>query len=454
MSCRILVGDALDALKTLPADSVQCIVTSPPYWGLRDYGVAGQLGLESTPDEYVARMVEVFHEARRVLHPAGVLWLNLGDSYNTYSANRGRGAALNKNNHFALPSIASGAGLSTDSLKPKDMIGIPWRVAFALQADGWWLRSDVVWSKPNPMPESVTDRPTKAHEYLFLLTKSARYYYDAQSIAEPATCADPRLVDGFVPKSDNGKHAGDPQARAQRWPGIGPQHATERDRGEKYEPMETHPTRNARSVWTIATSPYPEAHFATFPPELPRRCILAGSRGPGKRCDCAELIATPLASGPVDDPTSTTGRAGMNRPRREGEGSRDISRREQRGYAQQMKDSPHRRRMETEAGKAFAHYIRTDLSGGRPLPPDLLDSWLERGWLVEPPPCSCPVMPGDTVLDPFCGAGTTGLVARRLGRSCIGIELNPKYATLAKNRIEDDCPLFETAEIQDVERAV
>ena len=394
MSCCILVGDALDGLKTLPDASVQCCVTSPPYWGLRDYGTAkweggdaacdhrangerrqlphgdgrkndsyaderhiipgvgasyksvcgkcgalridAQIGLEHSPEEYVSRMVDVFREVRRVLNPAGVLWLNLADSYNTYAANRGRGAGLNKNNHDAIPAIESGAGLSTDTLKPKDMIGIPWRVAFALQADGWWLRSDVVWSKPNPMPESVTDRPTKSHEYLFLLTKSARYYYDAQAIAEPATCADPRLVDGFVPMSDNGKRAGDPQARAQRWPGIGPQHAAERDRNESYEPMEMHPTRNARSVWSIPTSPYPEAHFATFPAEIPRRCILAGSR------------------------------------------------------------------------------------------------------------------PADVVLDPFMGAGTTGLVARRLGRSCIGIELNPEYATLAKHRIEDDCPLFETVTLYDV----
>jgi DNA modification methylase len=282
-------------------------------------------------------MVEVFREVRRVLRDDGTLWLNLGDSYSSQPAGNKTPSGFSQ----TRPSRISGNGdqetvalpAKDTGLKPKDLIGIPWRVAFALQADGWWLRSDVVWSKPNPMPESVTDRPTKSHEYLFLLTKSARYYYDAQAIAEPATCADPRLVDGFVPKPDNGKHAGDPQARAQRWPGIGPQHAAERDRNEHYEPMEMHPTRNARSVWSIPTSPYPEAHFATFPTEIPRRCILSGSR------------------------------------------------------------------------------------------------------------------PADIVLDPFMGAGTTGLVARRLGRSCIGIELNPEYATLAKNRIEDDCPLFETVEL-------
>jgi DNA modification methylase len=294
-------------------------------------------------------MVEVFREVRRVLNPAGVLWLNLGDSYargQESNVPQTTGGTPEYPDHCKAGSSDGAVGRGDrpgsrqGGLAQKQMIGIPWRVAFALQADGWWLRSDVVWSKPNPMPESVTDRPTKSHEYLFLLTKSARYYYDAQAIAEPATCADPRLVDGFVPKSDNGKHAGDPQARAQRWPGIGPQHAAERDRNEHYEPMETNPTRNARSVWSIPTSPYPEAHFATFPVEIPRRCIMAGSR------------------------------------------------------------------------------------------------------------------PADIVLDPFMGAGTTGLVARRLGRSCIGIELNPEYATLAKHRIEDDCPLFETVELQDVGRAV
>lgn len=467
MTCRIIVADALGGLKTLPADSVQCCVTSPPYWGLRDYGVGGQLGLERTPQEYVAALVAVFREVRRVLSDDGTLWLNLGDSY---AADRGgtnmpaetlAGGTNGKgdaNAHRGWPGGPSDKKLtqhrqrmgSRDApaigLKYKDMVGIPWRVAFALQADGWWLRSDIIWAKPNPMPESVTDRPTKSHEYLFLLSKNARYFYDAKAIAEPSITADMRrpYAPGQVDERGNGHDRGGGEPRR---PGIGPQHAAERDRNEKYEPMETHPTRNARSVWTIATSPYPEAHFATFPPELPRRCILAGSRGPGKRCDCEDLIATPLASGPIDDPTSTTGRAGTNRPRRDGEGSRDITRREQRGYAQQMKDSPHRRRMETEAGKAFAHYIRTDLSGGRPLPLDLLDSWLERSWLVEPPPCSCPVMPGDVVLDPFMGAGTTGLVARQLVRSCIGIELNPKYAELAKRRIEGDCPLFEIVEL-------
>jgi DNA modification methylase len=234
------------------------------------------------------------------------------------------------------PQLETGYGLRDKALKPKDLVGIPWRVAFALQEDGWWLRSDIIWAKPNPMPESVTDRPTKAHEYLFLLSKSARYFYDAKAIAEPSVCADPRMVDGFVPKSDNGKHAGQPQARARR---VVRYDGTQKNTGHENKPypgangpreIVVGDTRNARTVWSIATSPFPEAHFATFPPELPRRCILAGSA------------------------------------------------------------------------------------------------------------------PGDTVLDPFAGAGTTLLVADRLGRNGVGIELNPTYAEMARRRIVSDAPLFSS----------
>ena len=181
----ILCGDALEQLRTLPEASVQTCVTSPPYWGLRDYGVEGQMGLERTPEDYVGKMVEVFREVRRVLRADGTAWVNLGDCYNAYNANRGPGAGLNKNNHNVMPS--ADRGLSCTSRKNKDLIGIPWRVAFALQADGWWLRCDIVWHKPNPMPESVTDRPTRAHEFVFLLSKRARYYYDAEAVKEPAS---------------------------------------------------------------------------------------------------------------------------------------------------------------------------------------------------------------------------------------------------------------------------
>ena len=330
MNAELCCGDALDVLASLPERSVRCCVTSPPYWGLRDYGTAAwdggdpdcdhlmsvsyksstlgastggrsqetharsigaqatpyshtcgkcgarridrQLGLESTPEEYVARMVAVFREVRRVLTDDGTLWLNLGDSY----AGSGKGAWDNKNGgqkevyipdadspQALLPKVPSG-------LKPKDLVGIPWRLALALQADGWWLRSDIIWAKPNPMPESVTDRPTKSHEYVFLLSKSERYYYDAAAIAEEA--ADLGRVGEDVGRWGNAM-------KPSRAPAMG-----RRESGN--EASAAHwvmgPTRNARTVWTIATQPYPDAHFATFPEELARRCILAGT-APGDR---------------------------------------------------------------------------------------------------------------------------------------------------------------------------
>ena len=180
---QLLQGDCREVLKTLPDCSVHCCVTSPPYFGLRDYGCAGQIGLESTPDSYVAELVAVFREVKRVLRDDGTVWLNIGDSYNGYMANQ-RGTGLETKRQSARKYIEPGAGLRFGGLKNKDLIGIPWRVAFALQADGWYLRQDIIWHKPNPMPESVTDRCTKAHEYIFLLAKSPRYYYDAEAIME------------------------------------------------------------------------------------------------------------------------------------------------------------------------------------------------------------------------------------------------------------------------------
>jgi site-specific DNA-methyltransferase (cytosine-N4-specific) len=236
---------------------VQTCVTSPPYWGLRDYGVAGQLGLEPTIAEYVESMVEVFRLVRELLADDGTLWLNLGDSYaanRTYQVHNTKGAAEH----------TYGRGSEcTDGLKPKDLCGIPWRVAFALQADGWYLRSDIIWAKPNPMPESVTDRPTKAHEYLFLMSKRERYYYDAAAIAEPMLRpedGDESMIFGGAKKSLT--MTGNP--------------ARDRMNGKAWVTDKT--TRNRRSVWTIATEAFPDAHFATFPTALVEPCILAGSR--------------------------------------------------------------------------------------------------------------------------------------------------------------------------------
>jgi DNA modification methylase len=263
MTHQLIHGDCLEVLRTLPAESVNCCVTSPPYWGLRDYGVDGQLGLEATPEEYVAKMVEVFREVRRVLRDDGTLWLNIGDTYNAYNGGAGPGSKLSKTQSDNRPALATGYGLQCKTLKPKDLVGIPWRLAFALQADGWWLRQDIIWHKPNPMPESVRDRCTKSHEYIFLLAKADRYYYDADAIREEAVCTkmpgrnmtDTRTTYG----ASNGGNSGLVALRNRL-----------RDTGEPDE------TRNKRSVWTVTTKPYSGAHFATFPPDLIEPCILAG----------------------------------------------------------------------------------------------------------------------------------------------------------------------------------
>jgi DNA modification methylase len=262
VSAEILHGDCLTVLPTLAEKSVQTCVTSPPYWGLRDYGVDGQLGLERTPDEYVAKMVEVFREVRRVLRDDGTLWLNLGDSYNSSSQNNhGEGGAL-EHAHLAPKDGWAGHRPMAPGLKTKDLVGIPWRVAFALQADGWYLRSDIIWHKTNPMPESVTDRPTKAHEYLFLLTKSATYYYDADAVREPLTMTPQRRLTptGFGRQGAPGMRSQEGVMLADEPTQFG-------------NPL----GRNRRSVWTVATRPYKGAHFATFPPALIEPCILAGS---------------------------------------------------------------------------------------------------------------------------------------------------------------------------------
>ena len=288
MRVRILVGDCLELLSTLPEESVHCVVTSPPYWGLRDYGVASAIGLEPTFEEHLGTLVTVFREVRRVLRSDGTLWLNYGDCYHN--------------------------GDSLSGLKPKDLMMTPARVALALQADGWWLRSEIVWHKPNPMPESVRDRPTSAHEKIYLLTKSARYFYDAEAVrvaCSPNTHAR-RKDHERAPRKGSDTY----DRRAGTW----------KEKRTVAEQAEI--GANLRNVWTTPTHAYPDAHFATFPPKLVEPCIKAG----------------------------------------------------------------------------------------------------------------CPV--GGVVLDPFGGSGTVGLVASRLGRDAILIELNPEYAALAERRIYSDAPLL------------
>jgi DNA modification methylase len=295
-------GHALDVLQTMEPESVHCCVTSPPYWGLRDYGLEpmvwpdgwrGSLGLEPTPELYVQHLVEIFREVRRVLRPDGTLWLNLGDSFagswgNYGGQNRGHG----KQRRITVGSLPSPAWDGREqerpsgsrkhpTLKPKDLVGIPWRVAFALQADGWYLRSDIIWHKPNPMPESVRDRPTRSHEHVFLLAKSAKYYYDAQAIAEP------------LQRPDEGKRKTPGRfGGANKW--IESQKQSRLHSGRPYVGTGTG-TRNRRDVWTIAPKPFRGAHFAVFPPDLIEPCILAG---------CPE-------GGVVLDPFSGTGTTGI-----------------------------------------------------------------------------------------------------------------------------------------------
>lgn len=276
-SCRILCGDVLDALATLPDEHVQTVVTSPPYWGLRDYGITGQLGLEKTPEEYVQKMVEVFRGVRRVLREDGTLWLNLGDSYTRSSSSGNPASSTLAGTPNALrPGCGPGKSIPV-GLKAKDLVGIPWRVAFALQADGWYLRSDIIWHKPNPMPESVTDRPTKSHEYLFLLSKSDQYHYDAEAIQEPAVCG---AKGSLFHTGKTGQHQ---LGRAQQ---VRPSVEKSGFSGKTESMAHTGQNafravvdgRNKRTVWTVATQPYAGAHFATFPPKLIEPCILAWAR--------------------------------------------------------------------------------------------------------------------------------------------------------------------------------
>jgi len=263
---KVVQGGCLDVLRSMPDESVNCCITSPPYWGLRDYGVTGQLGLEKTPEEYVAKLVEIFREVRRVLRNDGTLWLNLGDSY--IGGDRGGlgqcGVGSLEGNRYEN---GQRIGLPTgkiDGLKPKDLVGIPWRVAFALQADGWYLRQDIIWHKPNPMPESVTDRCTKAHEYIFLLSKKAKYYYDADSIRQPHQ-------QNSLERYEYGHNA--PADSTGMVSAASKTGVFQSERmGDHVNPLGV----NRRSVWTVTTKPFKEAHFATFPPDLIEPCALAG----------------------------------------------------------------------------------------------------------------------------------------------------------------------------------
>jgi len=260
MTERIICGDALYGLSQIESGTVDMCVTSPPYYGLRDYGMLEQIGFEETPELYIERLVEVFREVRRVLKDEGTLWVNIGDSY----AGSGKGSSMHKQgtNKSSMIGCGSITRVSAPNCKPKDLIGIPWMLAFALRADGWYLRQDIIWHKPNPMPESVKDRCTNAHEYIFLLSKSRQYYFDNEAISEESLWkGDSRAGYGRL-HYRRSKRNGTP---GQGWESF--VHVTNK--------------RNKRDVWTVNVQPYKGAHFATFPPELIRPCILAGSRDGG-----------------------------------------------------------------------------------------------------------------------------------------------------------------------------
>lgn len=277
---KIICADALEALESMESQSINTVVTSPPYYGLRDYGVDGQIGLEQTPAEYIEKLVDVFREVRRVLKDDGTLWVNIGDSYaanRPYQVHNTKGAV----NH----TYSRGAKVP-EGLKAKDLIGIPWMLAFALRADGWYLRQDIIWAKPNPMPESVKDRCTKSHEHIFLLSKSPKYYFDAEAISEPIAGASTKRYaqkieqqkgSDRVPGKSNGpmksvlpRFGGNKYANLQNYPGSDKYRTKS---GSIYMPA---PRRNKRDVWTVSTKPFKGAHFAVFPPDLIAPCVLAG----------------------------------------------------------------------------------------------------------------------------------------------------------------------------------
>ena len=390
---KIICGDARAELAKLPADSVHCAVTSPPYWGLRDYGCEGQIGLERSVGEFVEKLVAVFGELRRVLRNDGVLWLNMGDSYVSTACSLRTISAGGKNYDALDAEGGDGRKLNSErikfgkeqrnGLKPKDLIGVPWRVALALQADGWWLRQDVIWSKPNPMPESVRDRCTRSHEYLFILTKRGRYWWDQDAIREAAVFGENRA--SFFGGTNRVREAN-----------VATGGYTPSDRGLS-RPLTA--CRNKRSVWTIPTQAYPDAHFATFPEKLVEPCILASC--PGKCCAACGA-----------------------------------------GWERVVERSG---RPPVRYGVRNTNDDRND--NDRPNGPEL------AAWKAEhpdktlgfEPTCKCgaaETVPG-TVLDPFAGSGTAIAVAKRLGRQGIGIELSDEYCKLAEKRIAAvDRPLF------------
>lgn len=381
---RIYHGDALETLRRLPEAIVQTVVTSPPYWRLRDYGVGGQLGLEATPEEFVANMVAVFRGVRRVLRDDGTVWLNMGDSY-------AAGKAKDTYNGEASADLGwtnEQSRVPPPGLKQKDLCGIPWMLAFALRVDGWYLRQDIIWHKPNPMPESVTDRCTKAHEYIFLLSKSPRYFFDAEAIRE-----------AMVSDGKGGLWGADRSAGATPDDYHVGAHDKEPWTGER----SVNPAgRNRRSVWTVATHSFAGCHFATFPPKLIEPCILAGTSNEGACAKCGAPWRRVVEKERV---RTRPGKDSKSYDRTNGEVVDDGM------------EKPWRDRAEIGNRDPGRHVTETTTTGWEP----------SCDCNADKVPC--------VVLDPFLGAGTTAMVAKQNGRHAIGIELNAEYIELALPRI-------------------
>ncbi len=472
----IVCGDVLDKLSELPDGCVHCVVTSPPYWGLRDYGTAqweggdaecghcrphqgatgeradrsftapeiykdtcgicgavridSQLGLEKTPQEYIDKMVAVFREVKRVLREDGTLWLNMGDSY----ASHGAGADGKELAYMGDAARQRQARTAPPGLKPKDLCGIPWQLAFALRDDGWYLRCDIIWAKPNPMPESCRDRPTKAHEYLFLLTKSPRYFYDAEAAKEP------HEPPQFAARQDG--------ARAAKY------HAAGNGDGKRFPVRYNNPSgRNRRSVWTIPTAPYPEAHFATFPPKLVEPCIKAGTSEKGCCPECGapwerviskdRQATRPGKTTKIKVPGGwETGKAAHGSFHREGRGEpeyRDVMEVGNRDPGRHVTES------QTIGWRPGCECYGLEIIEDQPTKgreesntdfERRLTEWHAR-WSILSPQYQAQIQAPCLTLDPFMGSGTVGMVAAQLGRDYIGIELNPEYVQLAEHRIAE-----------------
>lgn len=391
-SATLYHGNSLDVLRTLPDCSVQCCVTSPPYWALRDYGVEGQLGLEDTPEQFVEGMVTLFHEVRRVLRDDGTLWLNIGDSYN---ANQGNGfnAHFHSRPHLRENEVSQRAipesGRNTakkrpERLKPKDLVGVPWLLAFAMRDDGWYLRQDIIWHKKSPMPESVRDRCTKSHEYIFLFSKSAKYFYDLVGSQEETT--------GNAHSRGHGINI---KAKAN---GQVPRLGVKQNESFSAAVAQITAKRNMRSVWPLAAFPLKSAHFAAYPPELVRRCLSAGVSPQGACAVCGAPWTRIVEKRRV--PTRSGADSKVNR-------------------ASQHDESPY----ESHSGMVV----------GNRDPQRHCTETVTTGWQ---PACKCESLERKpcVVLDPFNGAGTTWKTCQRLGLDYIGIDLNADYLQLSVDR--------------------